>query len=298
MIRFFKQRLRHFNLPRLSLPGFTLIEISIVMIIIGLLSGFGLPLLTNMLSQEKFHKTTQHQQYVLKALAAYVLVHHRLPCPARPDAPENEQGMAQERCLQNPALCQGLVPYRTLGLSAYHAKDGFKNWMTYAVNGDLTDRGLQGLNPPVEVAPQGSSPQNPMYMMRGQRTHEKPDTFFCHTHTTSALKVINEQGHPVFEGASESPFNTSDYLAVVLIAHGPQGTGAYLVNKTTQRHPVLREKEQFNSDDSLIFMDAAYQPHPETGFTHQVIWVTRNNFMAIYANHPCAPRPESDQRLR
>lgn len=298
MTRFFKEILWTFNLSRFSLPGFTLIEISIVMIIIGLLSGFGFPLLTNMLSQEKLNKTTQHQQYVMKALAAYVLVHHRLPCPARPDAPENEQGIAQERCLQNPTLCQGLVPYRTLGLSAHHAKDGFKNWMTYAVNGDLTDRGLQGLNLPVEASPQGRASQNPMYMVGVQRAHVKPDTFFCHTRTTSALKVVNEQEHPIFESTSESPFDISDYLAVVLISHGPQGTGAYLGNKTTQRHPVSREKEQFNSNDSLTFMDTAYQPHPETGFTHQVIWVTRNNFMAIYAHHPCAPRSASDQRLR
>jgi prepilin-type N-terminal cleavage/methylation domain-containing protein len=117
------------------LPGFSLIEVALALIILGLVTSLTLPLITNLLTLEAQRKTDQHQQQITAALASYVLQHHRLPCPA--ESPSS--GISLDHCHRSLRSCVGYVPYKTLGLPEAVAKDGRKKSFLYAVNPELTE---------------------------------------------------------------------------------------------------------------------------------------------------------------
>lgn len=267
---------KRFKTPHVS--GFTLIELSVVMIIVGLLAGFGLPILSTITLKEKMLKTTAHQEEVAHALAAYVLMHYKLPCPAAPDG----DGTAQPECHNYPQRCQGIIPYRTLGLPQKVARDGFNHWVTYKVTPELT-KPMLALNGQQNIAVPAASrlpglPGRPTFTQPsgGLLTHES-NTFCLHRVPRVVVTVTDERGQAVL---TPSP---QDFIAFALISHGPEGAGAY-TGQGVARFPVHRPLESGHSDDQLKVHAISYNPKH---FTHIVFWVTRNILMAHYAKTPC-----------
>ncbi len=111
-------------MPR-TFPAFSLIEIAIVLIIMGLVSGMAFPMLKGMLDCQKATITDQNQEKILYALANYAAQNQALPCAANPENLSGEQESARRR---------GIVPYATLGLPESIAKDGYCRWFTYVVD--------------------------------------------------------------------------------------------------------------------------------------------------------------------
>jgi prepilin-type N-terminal cleavage/methylation domain-containing protein len=203
---------------RKSLPGFTLIEMSFVLIIAGLIMGLSLPLLTTLLQQQKQRQTQTHQEQVLYAIAAFLNQHEYLPAPASPEATAAEQGMATSKTCQAAGdHCQGLIPYRTLGLMENLAKDGYHHWMTYVTSKQLT--------------------QTNRIQDVGAALHERNNAMsdkkaFCDVISgPSSLKLLDAQGLPLL-GLEE----TKDLWALILISHGPQGSRD---RENTDNGPVI-----------------------------------------------------------
>jgi prepilin-type N-terminal cleavage/methylation domain-containing protein len=67
--------------------GFTLVELSIVLIVVGLLLGTTISALTSFLSRAQFSQTEAQLALVQEALIGYVISRGRLPCPDRTDYP-------------------------------------------------------------------------------------------------------------------------------------------------------------------------------------------------------------------
>lgn len=109
--------------PKIS--GFSLIEMAIVLIIIGVMGGFTLPALKLMLDWQKGMTTAEHQEKILYALASYAVQHNILPYAADPNNPSGIQEKTRRR---------GIVPYADLGLPEAIAKDGYHRWFTYVVD--------------------------------------------------------------------------------------------------------------------------------------------------------------------
>lgn len=104
--------------------GFTLVELSIVLVVIGLLLGTAIAALTNFLSRAQFSETEAQLALVQEALIGYVISQGRLPCPDVDDYPpvaptfgsaSNGIGdMAGGTCAQEI----GYLPYAELGMQA------------------------------------------------------------------------------------------------------------------------------------------------------------------------------------
>jgi prepilin-type N-terminal cleavage/methylation domain-containing protein len=250
-----------------KLRGFTLIELAIVLVILGILGSFGLPALTATLQRDRQLKTQDHNLQIFTALASFVLQNNRLPCPADPSATSDSFGIERSSCTTFESQAIGLIPYKTLGLPESVSKDGYKNWITYAVNPDLTS-GIQRLND------DGSDPEKA----------------FCSKESPS-LKVKDANQSLLID-------HEKDAFAVVLINHGPDGRGSFIPGENLQKKEGVKGDEIENTNGDLLFIDRPFSKNPASPFHHTVTWVSRRHLVTYYGKGKCfaqAPLQENQQ---
>ena len=108
---------------RLDDTGFTLIEMAIVIIIVGVIISIAAAALPPLILASKIKKTEALLEKVDNAIQGYSMVHHRLPFAA--NAPDG---------IESNDLFVGYLPYHTLGLSS--GTDAWGNVIRYAVYGE------------------------------------------------------------------------------------------------------------------------------------------------------------------
>lgn len=144
--------------------GFSLIEISVVMLIVTMLLGAILVPLTTQVAQRKISDTQKTLEDIKEALLGYAIANGRLPCPASSTSSGIESPAGGGVCT-NPY--DGLVPAATLGLQATdsqgYAIDAWGSRIRYAVtisntsafttaNG-MRNVGMTALLPSLDVCP-------------------------------------------------------------------------------------------------------------------------------------------------
>lgn len=238
-----------------TIRAFALLELAIALSILGVIAYMSMPLLGKLHHWQQARTTAMHQEQVIEALAAYVLTHQRLPCPAT-----NTNGDAAAICTVADSNI-GFIPFRSLGISEKLAKDGHHHWMTYAIQPSLAYARLIYLQPP-ELA-------------------IDPKTIFCATTADGALTIHNAQ--------DESAIKAPDFAAIILIAHGPSG-GYYLDNGTTQIVTSADVHKINYAARSGSFVTKMPQPSGLHVFDDTVYFISRNNLMAQKAKYPCRKR--------
>ncbi|HIE01477.1 MAG TPA: prepilin-type N-terminal cleavage/methylation domain-containing protein [Thiotrichaceae bacterium] len=110
--------------------GFSLIEMAVVLIIIGLLMGGLLSPLSASLSLHKIKLTQQRLEEIKEALLGFAIINERLPCPA-----PNKNGLALD---VGDTDCQneGYLPWAELGVGRY---DAWGNPFRYRVEEEYTN---------------------------------------------------------------------------------------------------------------------------------------------------------------
>ncbi|TCK16864.1 prepilin-type N-terminal cleavage/methylation domain-containing protein [Thiogranum longum] len=120
--------------------GFTLIEMAIVLVILGLLLGGVLAPLSARQEQERRDKNAELLEKARDALIGFALVNGRLPCPDTDTAGNPGSGQENSPCSTNPATPppQGRLPWVTLGVVGEYDAWGAPNQIRYIVNGGFT----------------------------------------------------------------------------------------------------------------------------------------------------------------
>lgn len=109
--------------------GFTLIELAVVLMIVGLMVGGALYGIEAYRSQSQQMTTHTHLRRVEAAITTYVAYRGRLP---RPAAIEDTAAEGTLDGTSNDATL-GFLPWETLGLSRLEAHDGWNRHLRYAV---------------------------------------------------------------------------------------------------------------------------------------------------------------------
>ena len=139
--------------------GYSLIELSVAMVIVGILVAGAVSAYDIYLQQKKVTLTRDNQITIKDALDEFLAANGRYPCPAPIDAPSGDANMGNEVCTAptitvvtglrdvdglpgNDPVLIGTVPTRTLNLSDQVMRDGYNRRMTYAVSATLTDDAL------------------------------------------------------------------------------------------------------------------------------------------------------------
>lgn len=111
---------------RYAMCGFTLTEIAVVMVIVGLLLTMMMPLLGAQIDQRNYNETRQTLTEAQEALLGFAAANGRLPRPATSvaDGTENPAICASE------AACTGFIPWQTLGI---RSTDNWNKLIRYSV---------------------------------------------------------------------------------------------------------------------------------------------------------------------
>lgn len=100
---------------RKLLSGFTLIELAIVLVIVGLvLGGLFVPISAQM-DMQAFRKTNESLGEIRESLIGFAILNGRLPCPSTQVDPTNANyGVEDSTC--SAATAEGYLPWKTLGV--------------------------------------------------------------------------------------------------------------------------------------------------------------------------------------
>lgn len=143
--------------------GFSLVEIALVLVIVGLALGAGIAMLSTKVAQARIDATKTNAETVHQALLAFVSQNYRLPCPAAPGLVQGAAGynveqrnplpVGSEVCIAGSGLAnningsgpvgingvsRGTVPCVTLGLPDAACLDGWAVRFTYFVQNSAT----------------------------------------------------------------------------------------------------------------------------------------------------------------
>jgi prepilin-type N-terminal cleavage/methylation domain-containing protein len=206
-------------------PGFTLVEIAVVLVIVGLIAAMFFAGLRTSLISAKFRATSQALQNADAGLVNYVMLTRHLPCPANGSLPSTDPnyGAAAASC-PNPAdQANGVVPWTTLGLAQVDVTDGFGNLLTYRVFAALVAN--ESMNMTMCDAAGGrliAAPSTPSGCACPDPAVSPASSPAIPTDCTQptivlALKGLVVQGVTVSNPAASPPSGA----AYVLISHGP-----------------------------------------------------------------------------
>lgn len=235
--------------------GFSLVELSIVVLVIGIVLTMGIGAWTANLENQAYAATTQRQAAVKEALSGYVRRNSRLPCPdtnfTAPDGVENRATAGDPTTACSAAY--GVLPYVTLGLARDTVRDGWGNFFSYHVS-----------NTNVTTGANGSWSANTDWTR----------TAWFRPGNTGIIKVNDRNG------ATVTPI-ANDVVAVV-VSHGRNGFGAYTVGGTRNTLPAAGTDELGNTGGSTTYFRREVNTSDAAAggpFDDQVLILTTNDLL-------------------
>lgn len=271
--------------------GFSLVEMALVLLIVGLLAAVFLPATNTLLDNNRRKETRAKLEALEQAMVRFVMVNRRLPCPADGalGTGNAQSGVEQRPAQECTAMATGVVPWRSLGVPADAAMDAWGNLITYrvwartsggvgsAINTSLAmDGGMDfsecdpaKLTPPspAEYRCTGANAQPLGALLAGGGMQARG--FRVCRDTCAATTLPNPPG--TFEVARRIDGNGAAYF---LISHGANKAGAYNTNGTlltiaSGPGPGARERINLNGQalraadlDSTFYIDADYDENP------------------------------------
>jgi prepilin-type N-terminal cleavage/methylation domain-containing protein len=231
--------------------GFTLLEIAVVLIIIGLVASFFIPIAVSSLQGQRRVTTSKLLDVAEQALVAYVIINRRLPCPADGSLPSTDTNAGLERgsggtCTNNQL--NGVFPWRTVGISEPEATDAWNGRFMYRVDANLTKTNALDMNLCDPAAPPGNTATGGV----------------CAACTAATLSMctppsafLSGKGLDIQNAAGVSIASGSTAAAYVLITHGENGAKAFNASGTVQPgNGTAGPNELINRSDQALV--AAY----------------------------------------
>jgi prepilin-type N-terminal cleavage/methylation domain-containing protein len=231
--------------------GFTLVEMAIVLVIVGLLLGGLLMPLSNQIEQRRISETQKALEEIKEALIGFAIANGRLPCPA-PAA--TATGAALAGLEPNPIVAggctnaAGVLPWATLGVNE---TDAWGKRYTYRVTREFTRTIPQTTFASCAAPP----PSNP---------------------TLAAFALCSQGDMTLLSTGGGSTLSST--IPVVVISHGKNGNGAYYSQGT--QLPLGTDVDE--QDNQLITAGTAtantnfVSKAPTATFDDIVIWLSPN----------------------
>ncbi|MBZ0095875.1 MAG: prepilin-type N-terminal cleavage/methylation domain-containing protein [Sulfuricella sp.] len=115
--------------------GFTLVEMAIVLVIVGLLLGGLLMPLSTQIEQRRISETQKALDEIKEALIGFAVANKRFPRPAT----SATNGVENPATCANDAACSGFIPWATLGVTKL---DAWGKIIRYSVTPDFANASI------------------------------------------------------------------------------------------------------------------------------------------------------------
>lgn len=219
--------------------GFTLVEMAVVLVIVGLLISAFLTPLSAQRDLKDYSETKQKIANIKESLLGFVIVSRRLPCPdidgdgqenlATPLVVDDTPIAGQSTQTFSCTNLEGLLPYQTLGLERL---DSWSNIFSYRVAPALSTRTVE-------------------WSLNGATGNVVSDIYF-NLSSDGNITVRTRGNDPSTAGITESKFisNLVSNAAVVIISHGKNGYGA-----TSNTGVILSAAPATNVDETANIAD-------------------------------------------
>lgn len=119
--------------PAKKPQGFSLVELAVVLVLIGIVMTMGLKMVTATLENASYSETKAKQELIKTALVGFLRTNGRLPCPDNSGSAAVASGVEVSPCHATAADGYGVVPWITLGIPRDSVVDGWGNYFTYRV---------------------------------------------------------------------------------------------------------------------------------------------------------------------
>lgn len=243
--------------------GFTLVEMSVVLVIVGLLVLTLFPALTALRQANQRSVTQNNLQALMQAAAAFVQASGCVPCPT--PAATTGSGFGRVRGDTAAAGCngcptpEGIVPFVSLGISPNLARDGWGHWFTMRVDPALTVSALANVIPPTSKCSDADAQANAACVSGSSRKG------ICQPSLKSSASATAVQ--VTMPGGAAQP------SAVLFLSHGSHGYGAFLADASPQQ---------------IKFNNGARLPFPVTPLPNQgrVFSIQNANGLNQFADAP------------
>lgn len=256
-------------MERAKSPGFTLVEIAVVLFILALVTAGGIGLASSLRTAASQKSSVQNAEIIKTALQNFISRYGRLPCPAivanTPAAATfGVEALTPGTCtgtiidLGTGTAASGVVPWKTLGLAFDSALDGWGNQYTYVVTRAATNLNAQTLAG-----------------MRGVLTVHSD------VPVVNGLPATGNQINACSTTAGDNGCNS--FAVVVLISHGANLLGAR--TREGVATPVATSgRETENTDADLAFVSREPSSIAASEFDDVVVPLTPNDLLsALYA---------------
>lgn len=231
--------------------GFTLVELAVVLLILGLLLGGLLVPLGTQLDQQSIKETQRKLDEIKEALIGFALVNGRLPCPADGATPSGGAGSGEESYNSTTGQCDitdGVAPWATLALPE---TDAWGRRFTYRVHPQWADQ----INP---AAPATDCP--------GVATNASYASY-------ASFALCSEGDITVKDGSGPAGKIVAKDVPAVIVSHGKNGYRAYL--PTGGRLPISADgDEQENTNNNATFVSRPPGKYPDDPYDDQLVWIS------------------------
>ncbi|MGH8610792.1 MAG: type II secretion system protein [Gammaproteobacteria bacterium] len=236
---------RKFPAPRQQ-AGFSLLELSIVLVITGIILSGLVSGVDAQLEQRDRRQTRQQLEEIKQALLGFAVAKGRLPCPDVSAPPNGEE----DPCAGAGAIATGVLPYSTLGTGQF---DAWQRNFAYGVTVGFADTTIDTPLPP------GASCIPPF----GRSAPPPPGVSFelC---AQGSFDICTVSVPPV------CPTFVAQAIPAVVISHGRNGGLA----------PTTPDELE-NQDGDDVAVDKAYSSNPAQPFDDLVEFISANELMYI-----------------
>ncbi|MBF0310302.1 MAG: prepilin-type N-terminal cleavage/methylation domain-containing protein [Magnetococcales bacterium] len=117
--------------PAVGIAGFTLVELSIVLVIIGIIVSLGFSVLPGAVQTAQLTATRSRMDQIQLAIEGFAVANNRLPCPASDSGSGLENPTLSTTTVTTCTSNVGFLPFGTLGLANGH--DSWHNTLYYSI---------------------------------------------------------------------------------------------------------------------------------------------------------------------